>query len=71
MEIKEARVPSELRFAQQANPAIETGDESGIPVVYVLLLCGSSIVITILIFHLREKKRQKGNLFMDFRSQIR
>lgn len=70
MEIKAAPVPSELRFAVQAPAAAVTTNDHGVPWGYVALLCGGSILITIVIFHLRERRRQKRNSFMGFNSRI-
>lgn len=70
MEIKEARVPNELRFAQQTHSIELPKDNSGVPWMYVVLLCGGCILLTMAVVHLKDKKRNRGNSFCAFRSKI-
>jgi hypothetical protein len=70
MEIKAAPVPSELRFALQTQPTTVPTYENGVPWVYVAIICGGSILITIAIFHIQERRKRRGNSFLNFRSQI-
>jgi hypothetical protein len=70
MEIKAAPVPSDLRFASQIQSAESPTVEVGVPWLYVALLCGGCILVTIAAFHIHEKRKQRGGLFNDFRPKI-
>lgn len=70
MEIKAAPVPSELRFAVQVPAAAVPTNDHGVPWGYVAILCGGSILITIAIFHLLERRKRRGTSFVNFRSKI-
>ena len=70
MEIKAAPVPSDLRFASQTQSAELPTVEVGVPCEYVVLLCGGCIFITVIAFHIHEKRKQRGTSFNSFRSKI-
>jgi hypothetical protein len=70
MEIKVAPVPNEIRFALQPHTAEPTQPGTGMPWVYVILLCGGCILITIAVFHIQEKRKQKDDPFLCFHSKI-
>jgi hypothetical protein len=71
MEIKVAPVPSELRFTAP-NPSSEVAiDKPGVPWQYVVLLCGGCILITVVVFQMQEKSKQKNNEFVAFQSKIK
>jgi hypothetical protein len=70
MEIKADPVPSDLRFPLQTQSTELHRYETGVPWIYVGLLCGGCILITIAAFHIKEKRKEKDNPFIGFRSKI-
>lgn len=71
MEIKVARVPSELRFTVPTPSSELPMHDPGVPWMYVVLLCGGCILITAVVFHIQEKSKQKNNKFVAFQSKIK
>lgn len=57
MEIKVAPVPTSIRFPVQAEVPPSPASNTGVSWMYVALLCGGCILVTVLIYEAKKQRK--------------